>query len=77
MVRFSGKIAQIVSQIFANFSQILIMSTLERVDHRKRGLTYKGGLQNGAQLCYGDVHILNEDRDCGMHKTISRCEEGW
>ena len=28
LVRFSGKIGQIVSQIFANFSQILIISTL-------------------------------------------------
>ena len=29
LVRFSGKIGQIVSQIFANFSQILIVSTLQ------------------------------------------------
>ena len=28
LVRFFGKIGQIVSQIFANFSQILIISTL-------------------------------------------------
>ena len=29
LVRFSGEIGQIVSQIFQNFSQILLISTLE------------------------------------------------
>ena len=33
MVRFSGKIGQIVSQIFANFSQIPIISTLQCLEH--------------------------------------------
>ena len=28
LVRFSGKVGQIVGQVFANFSQILIISTL-------------------------------------------------
>ena len=35
LVRFSGRIGKIVSQIFENFSQILIISTLDIVTKGK------------------------------------------
>ena len=43
MARFFGKVGQIVSQIFANVSQILITSTLEMISFQYFSLKVRWG----------------------------------